>query len=95
VPNDLRPIKFYNGLSKIIKKVGDCSATSLSIRYEFLGEFKPQIFVKIEEPKLISGANDFDVKQSAKEFTDNLTTNLNSLKSDVTNKNLADYKSIF
>ncbi len=95
LPNDLRPIKFYNGLTKIIKKVGKCSVTSLSIRYEFLGEFKPQIFVKIEEPKLISTATDFNVTQLTEEFASNLTDNLNSLKSDVINKNLADYKSVF
>ncbi len=95
LPNELRPIKFYNGLTKIIKKVGNCSVTSLSIRYEFLGEFKPQIFVKVEEPKLISTAADFNAKQLTEEFAHNLTDNLNSLKSDVINKNLADYKSVF
>jgi len=95
LPNDLRPIKFYNGLSKIIKKVGNCSITSLSIRYEFLGEFKPQVFVKIEEPKMISVSDDFNVKQLTEKFAKNLTDNLNSLKSDVTNKNTVNYKSIF
>lgn len=95
LPNDLRPIKFYSGLTKIIKKVENCSITSLSIRYEFLGEFKPQIFVKIEEPKSISVTAEFNVKKLTEEFAQNLTDNLSSLKSDVINKNLTDYKSVF
>jgi len=95
LPNDLRPIKFFNGLSKIIEKVGTCLVTSLSIRYEFLGEFKPQIFVKIEEPNLISIETGFNVKQLTEELTESLTGNLDLLKHDIINQNLAGYTSIF
>ncbi len=95
LPNDLRPIKFYHGLTKIIEKVGTCSVTSLSIRYDFLGEFKPQIFVKIEEPRIISVAADFNPKKLTDEFATNLTVVLDSLKCDVINKNLDNYQSIF
>jgi chlorobactene lauroyltransferase len=94
LPNDLRPIVFYNGLTKIIEKVEKCYAASLSIRYEFLGEFKPQIFVKIEEPKLISIESVFNVRQLTQALTENLTDSLNILKSDIINRNLAGYKSI-
>ncbi|HVE60089.1 MAG TPA: lysophospholipid acyltransferase family protein [Pyrinomonadaceae bacterium] len=95
LPNDLRPIRFYNGLAKIIKKAGFSEVTSLSIRYEFLGGFKPQIFVKIEKPELISVNADFNVKQLTLNLTENLTDNLNTLKSDIINHNLADYREIF
>jgi len=95
LPNDLRPIKFYNGLTKIIQKVGNCSVASLSIRYEFLGEFKPRVFVKIDEPELLFAEAGFNIKQLTEKLTENLTGNLNSLKSDIIDRNLDNYKSIF
>jgi chlorobactene lauroyltransferase len=95
LPNDLRPLKFYNGLAKIVEKAGRCSITSLSIRYEFLGEFKPQIFVRIDEPKTISVDKDFDIKCLTGKLAARLTENLESLRDDVINRNLAGYKKIF
>lgn len=95
LPNDLRPIKFYNGLAKIIQKVGNCSVISLSIRYEFLGEFKPRVFVKIEVPELILAEAGFNIKHLTVKLTENLTRNLNSLKSDIIDRNFDNYKSIF
>lgn len=95
LPNDLRPLKFYKGLGKIIEKVEKCQVTSLSIRYEFLGEFKPQIFVKIEEPEMISVGKDFNSKQLTEQFAKRLTENLEHLKTDISEQNFAAYKSIF
>jgi chlorobactene lauroyltransferase len=95
LPNDLRPLKLYNGLTKIIEKLGKCSTASLSIRYEFLGEFKPQIFVKIEEPRTIIVNEDFNLKQLTEMLTAHLTENLDSLKNDFINQNLAGYKAVF
>lgn len=95
LPNDLRPIVFFGGLTKIIKKTEKCLLASLSIRYEFLGQFKPQIFVKIEKPEMISTDSGFNSKQMTKNFAEQLTENLDSLKTDVISRNFADYKSIF
>jgi len=95
LPNDLRPLKFFNGLGKIAEKVGKCTTVSLSMRYEFLGEFKPQIFVKIEESETISASEDFDSKRLSENLAGRLTKNLDSLKNDVINLNLTSYKTIF
>lgn len=95
LPNDLRPIKFYSGLTKIIKNVEKCLVTSLSIRYEFLVEFKPQIFVKIEKPCMISLDQDFNKKQMTGKFANRLNENLADLKKDIIDQNLSNYKSIF
>ena len=48
VPSDSRPLQFYNGLARIIISLEKCSVAAAAIRYEFLGEYKPNIFVKIE-----------------------------------------------
>jgi chlorobactene lauroyltransferase len=94
LPNDSRPVSFYKGLSRIIEKVEKCSATSLAIRYEFLGEFKPEIFVKIGMPEIISTNSDFDAKKLTSELENQLTKILDDLKEDVLYQNSGNYKNL-
>ena len=75
--------------------VGKCSVASLSIRYEFLAEFKPEIFVKIEQPEAIIVDSDFDSKKQSEKFATRLTDSLDKLKMGVTNQELSEFKSIF
>ena len=94
VSNDARPIKFYNGLSRIIEKIGEVYAVPIAMRYEFLGEFKPQIFVKIGLPELIKTDGNFNPKEKTAIFAERLTTNLDKLKSDIINKDLNGFEKI-
>lgn len=94
LPNDRRPLKFYGGAAKIIEKVGKCSAAPLSMRYEFLGKFKPQIFVKIEEPEMFSIKKDLDAKFLTEKLSARLTDNLDQLRNDVIHQNFSSYRSI-
>lgn len=94
LPNDSRPLIFFRGLSKIIMHTGNCETTSLTIRYEFLGEFKPQIFVKIEKPKSISQIEKSNSRQLSERLSERLTENLDSLRNDVINREFANYESI-
>ncbi len=94
VSNDARPIKFYNGLSRIIEKIGEVYAVPIAMRYEFLGEFKPQIFVKIGLPELIKTDGNFNAKEKTAIFAERLTTNLDKLKSDIINKDLNSFEKI-
>jgi 1-acyl-sn-glycerol-3-phosphate acyltransferase len=94
LPSDTRPIFFYSGLSKIIEKVKNCAVASLSMRYEFLGKFKPEIFVKINQPKIISVNQDFNLKKMTKIFSAEITDSLDELKSDIMKANLSNYQSI-
>ncbi|MEP6902391.1 MAG: lysophospholipid acyltransferase family protein [Actinomycetota bacterium] len=94
LPNDSRPIYLFNGLSRIIEKVAQCLVIPLVIRYEFLGKFKPQIFVKIGEPKLIFVDLNFNAKDLTERLTIYLTRTLDELKKDVLNHNTERYKSI-
>ena len=94
VSNDARPIKFYNGLSRIIEKIGKVYAIPLAMRIEFLGEFKPQIFVNIGLPELIKTDEVFIAKEKTNMFAERLTTNLDKLKTDITNKNFKSFEKI-
>jgi hypothetical protein len=94
-PNDLRPISFYNGISRIIEKLEECNVISLAIRYEFLGEYKPQIFVKVNEPELVKIDKNFNSKLLTKNFELNLTRNLDELKANILTGQLDRYEKIF
>lgn len=94
VSYDSRPIKFYTGLSRIIAQIGKVYAVPMAMRYEFLGEFKPQIFVKIGQPELIETDKNFKAKEKTNVFAERLTKNLDKLKSDIVNKNLVAYENL-
>ncbi len=94
LPNDSRPILFYNGLARIIERVADCSAVPLAIRYEFLNEYKPEIFVKIGESDSFNEI-DFNSKKLTRNFESRISKTLDELKNDVVSQNFANYKKIF
>lgn len=94
LPNDLRPLNFYNGISRIIEKSGNCLAIPAAFRLEFLGEFKPEIFVKIGSSEKIKIDKNFNSKDLTKKFEKKLTQILDELKDDVLTKNTAEYKNI-
>ncbi len=94
LPNDARPIKFYTGLSRIIEKIGKVYAVPLAMRCEFLGDFKPQIFVKIASPELVEADENFTVKEKTNVFAERLTTNLDKLKNDIMKRNFNGFEKI-
>ncbi|MGI8555613.1 MAG: lysophospholipid acyltransferase family protein, partial [Pyrinomonadaceae bacterium] len=93
-PNDLRPLNFFHGLSRIIEKVGQCSVISMALRYEFQGNFKPEILVKINEPETFSINEIFEAKKMTRHFEISLTKTLDELKTDILTNNLQNYKNI-
>lgn len=94
VPNDLRPLRFFNGAARIVEKVGRCLVVPLVFRLEFVGEFKPEIFVKIGEPNSIETNGKFDSKYLTDSFSKRTIEILNELKNDVINKITENYQKI-
>ncbi len=95
LPNDVRPFDFYNGLSKIIEKTGECYAVPVAMRFEFLGEFKPDIFIKIGKPQLIKFDGSLPLKNLTSVFEKQLAENLNALKTQILLKKTDEYKNLF
>ncbi|MGI8669356.1 MAG: lysophospholipid acyltransferase family protein [Aridibacter sp.] len=91
LPNDLRPLHFYRGLSKIIKKLGKCATVSLTFRYEFFNEFKPEIFANIKSPQEISFENS---KKLTAHFENKTVENLEEIKKDILNQQFDEYERI-
>ena len=94
LPNDARPIKFYAGLSRIIEKTGKVYAVPLALRYEFLGEFKPRIFARIALPELVEAGENFSVKEKTGYFAGRIATDLDKLKTDISNNNFESFEKI-
>jgi chlorobactene lauroyltransferase len=90
LPNDLRPLKFYKGLSKIVERLGKCFAIPVAFRYEFLNEFKPEIFVRIGEAQFFDGKPENKIA----DFENKMTVLLDELKSDILNNNFNDFENI-
>lgn len=94
LPNDIRPVKFYGGVSRIIKKIGQCAVFPLALRYEFLGEFKPVIFAKAGNSQFIDAAKKFNIKCATKSFEEKIVSLLEEIKNDILTKNFDGYKNI-
>lgn len=94
LPNDIRPIKFYNGLSRIVENLESCVISPLALRYEFLGDYKPDVFVKVGQPEAFKSANVTNSKDLSRKFEENLTDLLDELKKDVTSTRTTNYKNI-
>jgi 1-acyl-sn-glycerol-3-phosphate acyltransferase len=94
LPNDARPIRFYNGISRIIGNLENCVVSPLAVRYEFLGDYKPDIFVKIGQPETFKSADVTKSKDLTEKFENDLTELLDELKHDVASTKTINYKNI-
>lgn len=94
LPNDLRPVRFFNGISRIIKKTGRVQILPVAIRYEFLGNFKPEIFVKIEKPEMFEIDVDFQPKKYTDFLAIQLTRVLDELKDEIARRKFDNFEKI-
>ncbi len=93
-PNDIRPLKFYNGAARIIERVGEIDAVPVALRYEFLDEFRPEILVRVGEGERIEATSDFNAKQLTNCMAEKLARTLDDLCEDVVRRSIADYVEI-
>lgn len=89
LPNDTRPLRFYQGLARIVEKTGECLAVPVAMRYEFLGEFKPVAFAKIGSAERF--AHVADAKQITERLSMQLTESLEDLKADIATEKTNDF----
>jgi hypothetical protein len=93
-PQDKRPVKFYGGIAKIAEKLGSVTLLPVTIRYEYLLEQRPEVFIKIGEPDIVN--NDIgDIKQYTEYLQQKLVSNLDELKQSVLEQDLNKFEIIF
>lgn len=95
LPNGIRPLRFYQGLARIIEKVGNCYTVPVALRYEFIGNFKPEIFAKINQPEKFETDKNFSAKSVTENLEGKLTRNLEELMQDILSLKTARYDIIF
>lgn len=93
-PNDLRPIKFYSGVSRIVEKVKICNILPIGFRYESINYFKPQIFVNIGEMNFINTDENFNYKTFTNDLELDMTKLLDNLKDNVINNKIDDFENL-
>jgi chlorobactene lauroyltransferase len=88
--NDIRPLQFFTGLGHIVKNVlrerQSLALVPLALRYEFIGEQKPEAFVSTGAPLHISG--EINAKALTAELETALTIELDQLRADITHYHL-------
>jgi len=91
-PNDFRPIKFYSGISKIVQKLGEVNLLPVTLRYEFLMEQRPELFISIGKAKTFNSG--VDTKELTGTLNDKLIGELDALKNKIINSELDGFKII-
>lgn len=91
LPNDKRPIEFYNGVSRIAEKVENCYVLPIAMRFEFLGDWKPEILVKIGKAELFDS---FNSKEFTAKSAEKLSNLLDELKKDIVEDRLENYQNL-
>lgn len=94
-PNDKRPLKLYGGLAVLIKNIENCTSIPCSIRLEFLGNFKPEIFVRFGDSKTHTENTQIERKKLTEQFEREITRNLDSLKSAIIKNKPDDFQRFF
>jgi 1-acyl-sn-glycerol-3-phosphate acyltransferase len=89
LPSDARPLHFYQGLARIVEKMGECVAAPVAMRYEFLGEFKPVAIAKIGRTEVLSNVR--DTRKLTEHLSLRLTEILEELKADIAARKTSDF----
>jgi chlorobactene lauroyltransferase len=80
--NDLRPLRFFRGVGNIARESAPCLAYPLALRYEFIGEQKPEAFISVGAPLQIEAAST-TTKDLTNEMTNRLAIELDLLHADI------------
>ncbi|HXG83218.1 MAG TPA: lysophospholipid acyltransferase family protein [Pyrinomonadaceae bacterium] len=83
LPNDLRPVRFFNGISRIIEKTGNVQVLPVAVKYEFLENFKPEIFIKVGKLEMLEIGKNFQPKKYTELLAIKLERVLDELKNEI------------
>ena len=89
-----RPLEFYSGASRIAEKAGSCFAVPVAFRYEFGGEFKPDVYARIGEGRVLDLNGAAERKAATARMESWLIREMDLLREDVIDKNFGDYSVI-
>ncbi len=80
--NDRRPLIFYSGVGHLARRVRDVRFYPLALRYEFIGEQRPEVFLSVGTPLHFADSS-ATPKDIAASLAQALTNELDRLRDDV------------
>lgn len=96
--NDARPLRFFAGAGHIVKKVlaraPACWLYPMALRYEFIGEQKPDAFISLGAPLVCMAAERVDAKAITAHMEQALTRELDRLRDDVVAYRFGDFETL-
>ena len=81
LPNDVRPIHFYQGTARIVEKLGRVNILCLALRYEFRKEQRPEIFLRFSNLQHLESP--IDAGLLTQRMQTSMEQELDSLRNDV------------
>ncbi|MFZ4592078.1 MAG: lysophospholipid acyltransferase family protein, partial [Ignavibacteria bacterium] len=92
LPNDVRPLKFQNGLTKLIEMTGKVNLIPIVLNYEFMMEQRPEIFITVSESITVDGKL---TKQEKTEYLNRVLTDLlDEQKKNIVNNDIEGYEEV-
>lgn len=82
-PQEQRPLNFYSGLARTIRRVGACYAYPVATRFEFTREQFPEIFISVGSARYFGEGERLNIKQLTIELEANLTAELDQLRAEI------------
>jgi chlorobactene lauroyltransferase len=91
--NDQRPLDFFSGVGHIARQAALCAAYPIALRYEFIGEQKPEVFISIGDPVDLSH-NTQSAKELSKSMEQQLTVEMDRLHTDLIARNFTGFATL-
>ena len=90
-PNEARPLALRSGTAHIIRRVPKALLLPVAMRYEHLGDFRPEAFVRIGAGRVITSESAIDVRRTTELMEIELTATLDRVRADVIAGETAEY----
>lgn len=90
-PNDRRPLATYAGAAYVARRAGRVRCVPVALRFEFLGEQRPEALIRLGPPHIVEGGN---VKALHAEMDRRLLAEVDGLRDDVLNQTTTGYTTV-
>ena len=89
---EMRPLGIFGGAANIARRLERCALVPVAIRYEFLMEQAPDVFVRVGPPLLVGSDNVLPAKVLTTGLDSAMTGTSDQLRSDVAAYNIEAYR---
>jgi len=92
LPDDIRPLRFQNGLSRLLEITVKVNLIPIVFNYEFMMEQRPEVFINISESTTIN--ENFTKQEKTAHLSEILTVLLDEQKKNIINRSMEGYEEV-